>query len=153
MNILHKGRNVETRILLQESLPQSPVSSVGTAIRSRRWRICSHRRRPLRRNRARPVRSAPLSGRSGICRSTSPAGEPAEAGYFRTGPSGEISPEQQESEPIANGLVLDDDRFCVLLFGCPEGVGRQQHGSGKRILLREAAGPFPGSPARRLLFF
>lgn len=82
-----------------------------------------------------------------------PAGEPAEAGHFRAGPSGEISPEQQESEPIANGFVLDDDWFCVLLFGCPEGVGRQQHGSGKRILLREAAGSFPGSPARRLLFF
>ena len=28
MNILHKGRNVETRILLQESLPQPPVSQL-----------------------------------------------------------------------------------------------------------------------------
>ena len=28
MNILHKGRNVEIRILLQESLPQPPVSQL-----------------------------------------------------------------------------------------------------------------------------
>lgn len=32
MNILHKGRNVETRILLQESLPQPPVSQLILAL-------------------------------------------------------------------------------------------------------------------------